>query len=301
MSFNPALLNQNSVKKFVDRLEKVYAQRMDKTVKRTQVFEDVANLFGYDSWYNMDQAIKNAGNPDVSSDVIDLLKTSKTNLLDPNLRKQLISIIVKKEEDEFLQSFRDLAYFFEYNCSRDESEKNKIAVIRDLWQADVIKTQTFSSQISDILAGYEFKRFQKDEERRNPPQNTRLFSPTPSYISTANVLLHREKFIVRDFRSDVCDVHFSAPTNITPMDIHQCTEVLKNLDAQFVALQPNVAKLDPDTKIAFIQELNGYLYKENGVFFKHLQTHENSPLQQKCIEMVQQHFLNVDQAKKMKQ
>lgn len=57
MPFNPSLLNSTIVKKFIDRLEKSYKDR-GVAVKRTSVQEDVANMFGFASYYEMKQQFK---------------------------------------------------------------------------------------------------------------------------------------------------------------------------------------------------------------------------------------------------
>lgn len=56
MPFNPSLLNSTIVKKFIDRLEKSYKDR-GVAVKRTSVQEDVANMFGFSSYYEMKQQL----------------------------------------------------------------------------------------------------------------------------------------------------------------------------------------------------------------------------------------------------
>jgi len=56
MPFNPSLLNPTLVKKFIDRLEKSYKER-GVAVKRTSVQEDVANMFGFASYYEMNQQL----------------------------------------------------------------------------------------------------------------------------------------------------------------------------------------------------------------------------------------------------
>lgn len=56
MPFNPSLLNSTLVKKFIDRLEKSYKDR-GVAVKRTSVQEDVANMFGFPSYYEMKQQL----------------------------------------------------------------------------------------------------------------------------------------------------------------------------------------------------------------------------------------------------
>lgn len=56
MPFNPSLLNSTLVKKFIDRLEKSYKER-GVAVKRTSVQEDVAKMFGFASYYEMNQQL----------------------------------------------------------------------------------------------------------------------------------------------------------------------------------------------------------------------------------------------------
>lgn len=54
MSFNPSALNIVTVKKFIDRLEKSYKER-GVVVKRTAVQEDVAKMFGFTSYHDMNK------------------------------------------------------------------------------------------------------------------------------------------------------------------------------------------------------------------------------------------------------
>lgn len=61
MPFNPSLLNSTLVKKFIDRLEKSYKDR-GVAIKRTSVQEDVANMFGFASYYEMKQNISSNRN-----------------------------------------------------------------------------------------------------------------------------------------------------------------------------------------------------------------------------------------------
>lgn len=62
MPFNPSLLNPALIKKFIDRLEKSYKDR-GVAVKRTSVQEDVANMFGFASYYEMKQQLVNDPQP----------------------------------------------------------------------------------------------------------------------------------------------------------------------------------------------------------------------------------------------
>lgn len=56
MPFNPSLLNSTLVKKFIDRLEKSYKEH-GVAIKRTSVQEDVAKMFGFASYYEMNQQL----------------------------------------------------------------------------------------------------------------------------------------------------------------------------------------------------------------------------------------------------
>lgn len=61
MSFNPSALNIATVKKFIDRLEKSYKER-GVVVKRTAVQEDVAKMFGFTSYHDMNKNLSENSN-----------------------------------------------------------------------------------------------------------------------------------------------------------------------------------------------------------------------------------------------
>lgn len=291
MSFNPALLNQNSVKKFVDRLEKVYAQRLgDKNVKRTQVYEDVAHLFGYDSWHNMDQAMKNAhaavSDSESSKDtpqsaVLHLLQNTQLPLTDTVVQTQLTDILRTQSTDEMLQSCREISRFISHNNHKNENLILELA--RKIQSECPDHFHETREEIIKIFSGIEFSEFLLQTSDQKLEENKQ----TQEYLSAARVVMKRLDYIPRPFESKRKTWTFPPLAAERLTSLEQIDEVLKKLKSELKKIPDTVKNSSDDIKRFVKMEVIRYVYGEYGVLYRaHNRYPENAKYEQtsKAIE-----------------
>lgn len=283
MSFNPALLNQNSVKKFVDRLEKIYAERFENTpVKRTQMYEDVAHLFGYDSWHNMDQAMKNAhseqsksiesgsiksekivfANTEGKSAVLHLLQNTQLPLTDSMVQNQIVEILRAQSVDDMLQSCREISRFITHNYNKsfnlvfELGEKISTGCPDHFYEA--------REEIIKILSGMELCDFiiktdtdEKEEIKR-----------TDKYLSAARVEMKRLDYIPQPFASQRSTWTFEALTAERLTSFEQIDEVLEKLKIELKNMPEKLKSAPNDVKRGVHREIMEYVYGEHGVLYR---------------------------------
>ena len=267
MSFNPALLNQNSVKKFVDRLEKVYAQRLgDKNVKRTQVYEDVAHLFGYDSWRNMDQAMKNAhaavsesenskGAP--QSAVLHLLQNTQLPLTDAVVQTQITDILRAQSTDDMLQSCREISRFISHNY--DNNSNLVLEVVQKIRSDCPDHFHEAREEIIKIFSGIEFSDFLSQIS----DQTLEKDKQTEGYLSAARVAVKRLDYIPQPFVSQRSTWTFEPLTAARLISFEQIDEVLEKLKIELQNMPEKIKSAPDDVKRGVHGEIMQYVYGEH--------------------------------------
>ena len=283
MSFNPALLNQNSVKKFVDRLEKIYTERFENTpVKRTQIYEDVANLFGYDSWHNMDQAMKNAhaeqssatqpasvkpqkvilANADGKSAVLHLLQNTQLPLTDAVVQNQLMEILRVQSVDDMLQSCREISRFITHNYNDNLDLLMKMG--QEIRNGCPDHFHEAREEIIKILGGTELFDFL---ERTNN-QTLDVDNQTEKYLSDARAVMKRLDYIPQPFVSQRSTWTFEPLAAERLTSFEQIDEVLEKLKGELQNIPEKLKNAPNDVKSGVHTEVMEYVYGEHGVLFR---------------------------------
>lgn len=306
MSFNPALLNQNSVKKFVDRLEKIYTERFANTpIKRTQMYEDVAHFFGYDSWHNMDQAMKNARSPVSQSEnrnlnlasapqsaVLHLLQNTQLPLTDAVVQNQIMGILRAQSIDDMLQSCREMSRFITHNHNDNSDllmeigQKIRSDCPDHFHEAreEVIKILS-GRELQDFLIKThaqeekeEVKRTDKDLEaeaeeeveirRTDKDWEEEKIQRTDKYLSGARIVMKRLDYTPQPFVSQRSTWTFEplVPDRLTSFE--QIDEVLEKLKGEFKTMPERLKNAPNDVKSGVHQEIMEYVYGEHGVLYR---------------------------------
>lgn len=296
MSFNPALLNQNSVKKFVDRLEKIYTERFEDTpVKRTQMYEDVAHLFGYASWHNMDQAMKSArseetkfteyekiifANTDGKSAVLHLLQNTKLSLTDAVVQNQIVEILRAQSTEDMLQSCREISRFISHNHNDDSNLVMDVA--QKISNECPEHFHEAREEIVKILSGMELCDFilkthteEKEELKR-----------TEKYLSAARVVMKRLDYIAKPFVSQRSAWTFEPLAAERLSSFEQIDGVIANLKGELEKMPEKVKNAPTDVKRGVYTEIMQYVYGEHGVLYRAQQRYPDQAKYQEASQAV---------------
>lgn len=298
MSFNPALLNQNSVKKFVDRLEKVYSERFgDTPVKRTQLYEDIAHLFGYDSWHNMDQAMKSARSEDTKSTdsekviwadtesnrksvVLHLLQNTKLSLTDAVVQNQIMGILRAQSTEDMLQSCREISRFITHN--HNDNSNLVMDMAQKISNECPEHFDEAREEIIKILSGMELCDFilkTNTEEKED-------IKRTDKYLSAARVVMKRLDYIAQPFVSQRCEWTFGPLAAERLTSFEQIAGVLEKLKGELEKMPEKVKNAPDDVKRGVYTEIMQYVYGEHGILYRAQQRYPDQAKYQEASQAV---------------